>query len=101
MLNKLKHLYSLPLAVGLRIRLGDPLDESISASTSCFTAIPSNELILVCGFWDKSFKCFTADTGKKREKKRQFLCNNIFLPDKAANTYLSFLLLVSFPDFRM
>ncbi len=51
-------------AVGLRTRLGDPLDESVSASASCFAATPSNEVILVCGFWDKSFKCFDADTGR-------------------------------------
>lgn len=52
------------LATGLKVRLGDPLDQSISPSAACFTALPSNDMILVCGFWDNSFKCFNTDSGE-------------------------------------
>ena len=58
------HTHTHTPASGLRIRLGDPLDQSISASAACFAATSSNEVILVCGFWDNSFKCFAADSSK-------------------------------------
>ena len=49
--------------IGLKARLGDPLDQSLSASASCFAAIPENEVVMVCGFWDNSFKCFATKSG--------------------------------------
>jgi WD40 repeat protein len=51
------------IASGLKVRLGDPLDQSLSPSAACFAALPSNDVIFVCGFWDNSFKCFNVDTG--------------------------------------
>ena len=54
---------SLLLSPGLRSRLGDPLDQSASASAACFSSLPSCEVIFVCGFWDNSFKCFASNTG--------------------------------------
>ena len=53
-------------ASGLKVRLGDPLDQSLSLSAACFTALPGNDIIFVCGFWDNSFKCFNTDTGKPK-----------------------------------
>lgn len=52
-----------PSLSGLKSRLGDPLDQSISASSACFTALPNCEVIFVCGFWDNSFKCFASNSG--------------------------------------
>ena len=51
-------------AGGLKLRLGDPLDQSLSPSAACFAALPGNDIIFVCGFWDNSFKCFNTDTGE-------------------------------------
>ena len=51
------------IAIGLKARLGDPLDQSLSASAACFAAIPENEVVMVCGFWDNSFKCFATKSG--------------------------------------
>ncbi len=47
---------------GLRTRLGDPLDGSVSASSACFATPPNCHVIFVCGFWDNSFKCFATDS---------------------------------------
>ena len=54
---------SFSLSPGLRSRLGDPLDQSASASAACFSSLPSCEVIFVCGFWDNSFKCFASNSG--------------------------------------
>ena len=47
---------------GLRTRLGDPLDGSVSASSACFATPPNCHVIFVCGFWDNSYKCFATDS---------------------------------------
>ena len=54
---------SIQLASSLQVRLGDPLDQSITTSSICFTATPSVDIVLMCGFWDSSFKTFSTDTG--------------------------------------
>ena len=46
------------------MRLGDPLDQSLSPSSACFAALPENNVVFVCGFWDNSFRCFNTDTGR-------------------------------------
>jgi hypothetical protein len=51
------------IAGGLKTRLGDPLDQSLSPSSACFAALPENNVVFVCGFWDNSFRCFNTDTG--------------------------------------
>ena len=53
----------LPTGGGLKLRLGDPLDQSLSPSSACFSALPGNDVVFVCGFWDNSFHCFNTDTG--------------------------------------
>ncbi|XP_019855658.1 PREDICTED: lipopolysaccharide-responsive and beige-like anchor protein [Amphimedon queenslandica] len=47
----------------LKVRLGDPLDQSVSFSSSCFDVTPAGDYILSCGFWDSSFKVFSTETG--------------------------------------
>ena len=47
----------------LKVRLGDPLDQSISTSSLCFAATPTADIIFMCGFWDSSFKTFSSETG--------------------------------------
>ena len=48
----------------MKVQLGDPLDQSVSPSSACFAALPGNDIIFVCGFWDNSFRCFETETGK-------------------------------------
>ena len=44
--------------------LGEPFDESITISTKCFCVTDDNRHILACGYWDKSFKAFSTDSGR-------------------------------------
>ena len=53
----------LSTASGLRSRLGDPLDSSVTSPSACFTTLPSCTVIIVAGFWDNSFKCFDTNSG--------------------------------------
>lgn len=45
-------------------QLGEPLDQSVTPSSSCFAVTADNKCIMACGYWDNSFKCFSADSGK-------------------------------------
>lgn len=45
------------------MRLGDPLDRSVTSPSACFTTVPSCTVIFVAGFWDNSFKCFDTNSG--------------------------------------
>ncbi|XP_012557946.1 neurobeachin isoform X1 [Hydra vulgaris] len=45
-------------------QLGEPLDESVTVTSSCFVVSSDNRFIFSCGYWDKSFKCFSAESGK-------------------------------------
>ncbi|XP_039468874.1 lipopolysaccharide-responsive and beige-like anchor protein isoform X3 [Oreochromis aureus] len=51
--------------VGLhRRQIADLLDQSIQISSQCFVITADNRFILLCGFWDKSFRAYSTDTGK-------------------------------------
>uniref|UniRef100_A0A3Q2WJA8 Neurobeachin n=1 Tax=Haplochromis burtoni TaxID=8153 RepID=A0A3Q2WJA8_HAPBU len=51
--------------VGLhRRQITDLLDQSIQISSQCFVITAENRFILLCGFWDKSFRVYSTDTGK-------------------------------------
>ncbi|XP_026126343.1 lipopolysaccharide-responsive and beige-like anchor protein isoform X4 [Carassius auratus] len=51
--------------VGLhRRQISDLLDQSIQVNAQCFTITADNRFILLCGFWDKSFRVYSTDTGK-------------------------------------
>lgn len=43
--------------------LGEPLDQTVTPTASCFCVTADNRFIIACGYWDKSFKIFSTDTG--------------------------------------
>ncbi|XP_068720916.1 lipopolysaccharide-responsive and beige-like anchor protein [Montipora capricornis] len=45
-------------------QLGEPLDQSVTPSACCFAVTADNKYIMACGYWDNSFKCFSADSGR-------------------------------------
>ena len=47
----------------LRRQLGEPLHESVTVTSSCFAVTSNNKFIFACGYWDKSFKCFSTESG--------------------------------------
>uniref|UniRef100_A0A8C3SFT8 Lipopolysaccharide-responsive and beige-like anchor protein n=1 Tax=Chelydra serpentina TaxID=8475 RepID=A0A8C3SFT8_CHESE len=47
-----------------RRQITDLLDQSIQVHSQCFVITSDNRYILVCGFWDKSFRVYSTDTGK-------------------------------------
>uniref|UniRef100_A0A3B3BAU9 Neurobeachin n=1 Tax=Oryzias melastigma TaxID=30732 RepID=A0A3B3BAU9_ORYME len=47
-----------------RRQISDLLDQSIHISSQCFVITADNRFILLCGFWDKSFRVYSTDTGK-------------------------------------
>ncbi|CAH2301148.1 lipopolysaccharide-responsive and beige-like anchor [Pelobates cultripes] len=47
-----------------RRQISDLLDQSIQVNSQCFVITADNRFILVCGFWDKSFRVYSTDTGK-------------------------------------
>ncbi|CAL8331350.1 unnamed protein product [Lota lota] len=49
---------------GPRRQISDLLDQSIHISSQCFVITADNRFILLCGFWDKSFRVYSTDSGK-------------------------------------
>uniref|UniRef100_A0A8C2Z5C2 Neurobeachin n=1 Tax=Cyclopterus lumpus TaxID=8103 RepID=A0A8C2Z5C2_CYCLU len=49
---------------GHRRQISDLLDQSIQISSQCFAITADNRFILLCGFWDKSFRVYSTDSGK-------------------------------------
>uniref|UniRef100_A0A7N6B151 LPS-responsive vesicle trafficking, beach and anchor containing n=1 Tax=Anabas testudineus TaxID=64144 RepID=A0A7N6B151_ANATE len=47
-----------------RRQISDLLDQSIHISSQCFIITADNRFILLCGFWDKSFRVYSTDSGK-------------------------------------
>ncbi|XP_052403113.1 lipopolysaccharide-responsive and beige-like anchor protein isoform X3 [Carassius gibelio] len=47
-----------------RRQISDLLDQSIQVNAQCFVITADNRFILLCGFWDKSFRIYSTDTGK-------------------------------------
>ncbi|XP_036046730.1 lipopolysaccharide-responsive and beige-like anchor protein isoform X3 [Onychomys torridus] len=65
--------YQLPVEIDPLIACGtgthrrqvtDLLDQSIQVHSQCFVITSDNRYILICGFWDKSFRVYSTDTGK-------------------------------------
>ncbi|PVD34451.1 hypothetical protein C0Q70_05725 [Pomacea canaliculata] len=55
----------LALNTGLQRRtLGDNFDERLTATHSSFVTTADNRFIFACGFWDKSFRLYFAETAK-------------------------------------
>ncbi|XP_066852828.1 lipopolysaccharide-responsive and beige-like anchor protein isoform X2 [Anser cygnoides] len=47
-----------------RRQITDLLDQSIQVHSQCFVITSDNRYILVCGFWDKSFRVYSTDSGR-------------------------------------
>uniref|UniRef100_A0A673HLM7 Neurobeachin n=1 Tax=Sinocyclocheilus rhinocerous TaxID=307959 RepID=A0A673HLM7_9TELE len=47
-----------------RRQISDLLDQSIQVNAQCFIITADNRFMLLCGFWDKSFRVYSTDTGK-------------------------------------
>ncbi|XP_034543688.1 lipopolysaccharide-responsive and beige-like anchor protein isoform X2 [Notolabrus celidotus] len=47
-----------------RRQISDLLDQSIQISSQCFVITADNRFTLLCGFWDKSFRIYSTDSGK-------------------------------------
>ncbi|CAN2388788.1 neurobeachin [Pristimantis euphronides] len=47
-----------------RRQISDLLDQSIQVHSQCFVITSDNRFIIVCGFWDKSFRVYSTDSGK-------------------------------------
>uniref|UniRef100_A0A8B9FEG7 Lipopolysaccharide-responsive and beige-like anchor protein n=1 Tax=Amazona collaria TaxID=241587 RepID=A0A8B9FEG7_9PSIT len=47
-----------------RRQITDLLDQSIQVHSQCFVITSDNRYVLVCGFWDKSFRVYSTDSGK-------------------------------------
>ncbi|XP_053728341.1 neurobeachin isoform X6 [Synchiropus splendidus] len=47
-----------------RRQITDLVDQSIQITSHCFVVTADNRYILVCGFWDKSFRVYSSETGK-------------------------------------
>lgn len=45
-------------------QITDLVDQSIQITTHCFVVTADNRYILVCGFWDKSFRVYSSETGR-------------------------------------
>uniref|UniRef100_A0A3B3TAE5 Neurobeachin beta-propeller domain-containing protein n=1 Tax=Paramormyrops kingsleyae TaxID=1676925 RepID=A0A3B3TAE5_9TELE len=45
-------------------QISDLLDQSIQVQTQSFVITADNRFVLVCGFWDKSFRVYSTDSGK-------------------------------------
>ena len=45
-------------------RLGEPFDEKTGVSRACFATLSGGSVVVACGYWDNSIKCFSADTGR-------------------------------------
>ena len=45
-------------------RLGEPIEQNVQVSKSCFALIPDSKTIAVSGFWDNSIKTFSQDGAK-------------------------------------
>lgn len=45
-------------------QITDLVDQSIQINTHCFVVTADNRYILVCGFWDKSFRVYSTETGE-------------------------------------
>lgn len=44
-------------------QITDLVDQSIQINAHCFVVTADNRYILICGFWDKSFRVYSTETG--------------------------------------
>nr|XP_014346382.1 PREDICTED: neurobeachin isoform X10 [Latimeria chalumnae] len=54
-------------------QITDLVDQSIQINAHCFVVTADNRYILVCGFWDKSFRVYSTETGTHKGKLTQIV----------------------------
>jgi hypothetical protein len=66
-------------------QITDLVDQSIQINTHCFVVTADNRYILVCGFWDKSFRVYSTETGRgcQTERKKQACVRAVFKQDRS------------------
>jgi len=50
--------------VTLRRHLGDNFSQKLKIKWNCFVTTVDSRFLIVCGFWDNSFRVFSTETGK-------------------------------------
>lgn len=67
-LNSLFHLCLANNSGVNKRQITDLVDQSIQINAHCFVVTADNRYILICGFWDKSFRVYSTETGKLNYK---------------------------------
>jgi len=50
--------------VTLKRHLGDNFSQKLKIKWNCFVTTVDSRFLIVCGFWDNSFRVFSTETGK-------------------------------------
>lgn len=51
------------LNVTLKRHLGDNFSQKLKIKWNCFVTTVDSRFLIVCGFWDNSFRVFSTETG--------------------------------------
>ncbi|KAK7933545.1 hypothetical protein WMY93_004441 [Mugilogobius chulae] len=70
----------LPSVGSHRRQISDLLDQSIQISSQCFVITADNRFIILCGFWDKSFRVYSTDTAADQSVPYKLLRFNFSPP---------------------
>jgi hypothetical protein len=63
-----------------RRTLGDNFDQRLRMTHSSFVVTADNRFILAVGFWDKSYRVFSTDSGQSLDVCRRFDVSGHFSP---------------------
>lgn len=61
-------------------QITDLVDQSIQINTHCFVVTADNRYILVCGFWDKSFRVYSTETGELSQSLQVSYLDGVVAP---------------------
>lgn len=50
--------------VTLKRHLGDNFSQKLKIKWNCFVTTVDSRFLIVCGFWDNSFRVFSTETGE-------------------------------------
>ena len=70
-------------------QITDLVDQSIQINTHCFVVTADNRYILVCGFWDKSFRVYSTETGRYTHTHTPYTHARKHTPETWVNNYYS------------
>lgn len=68
-------------------QITDLVDQSIQINAHCFVVTADNRYILICGFWDKSFRVYSTETGKPHAKCLNYYAHVKYYPGSVINGY--------------